>query len=184
MTLAFGPLWTTCLKVFTHPQKRSDREQVSNKVAGVWIETEMDLQVLPRLHICIWYHRLDEFRTGSAHFCAVCDGLTIHFWELIYRVQLLSSMCVFLNWFFLEGTALQYVLRTWSLVDRTFRRVGMWNIGIKGLPWLPPFCGQVVFAGRSNVGKSSLATDLDLVVKPVAKIWVTTTASSRKCTTH
>lgn len=45
---------------YTSPQKRSDREQVSNKVAGVWIETEMDLQVLPRLHICIWYHRLDE----------------------------------------------------------------------------------------------------------------------------
>ena len=129
---------------------------------------EGDLQVLPRLHICIWYHRLDEFRTGSAHFCAVCDGLTIHFWELIYRVQLLSSMCVFLNWFFLEGTALQYVLRTWSLVDRTFRRVGMWNIGIKGLPAiLRPggFCGsqqcwQVFFGHWPGFGSKTSCKNL------------------------
>ena len=56
------------------------------------------------------HDRLDEFHTESAHFCVFYDDLPIHSSELLYRVQLLPSMCVFLKCFFFEGTALEYVL--------------------------------------------------------------------------
>ena len=91
MTLAFGPLCTTSLKVFTHPPKRFDRIEsrfrTGSQVCLLWNQDGCaSATKAAHTYRCeiLSYNRLGKFRTGSAHFCMFCDVLSVHFSELIY----------------------------------------------------------------------------------------------------